>query len=396
MPDWKAGGVHETIPTYPGCVTKLAWLPVLATDFFRCGDHWRQHASLLEAAFKTSTNPEYGQLIDLATGLSNQRGDASTAGFAKFARSRFRAEELLSSKKLLFPGERHTNKTYPSNSGEEPTGFEKALYGVRLSGGPGTEATTGRNAMSPIGAAYLMLSLADGHIPGVPRDEVKRLFYRPALTADLWGMGNGLPGAIPFYTKGGCGNEAVNEVIIVQLPASGVRLVVAVFTDLHREPYRHHTPLGANLVLGEFMELLLRRLALWDTEVEKSGMVERRLQLDPVATVPRTMEVVLDTSRWQRFRILARATEALGVRGTGRVPMTAAIVNRGSSPVGDVTDDQVSTLGVHITDNGVWQVMAPAIRVSSDKPTVMTVTVDERTTMPYSLSLRVLPIDVGP
>jgi hypothetical protein len=144
------------------------------------------------------------------------------------------------------------------------------------------------------------------------------------------------------------------------------------------------------------MELLLRQLALWDIEVVKSGMVERSLKLDPLATVPRTMEVVLDTSRWQRFRILARATEALGVRGTGRVPMTAAIVNRGSSPVGDVTDDQVSTLGVHITDNGVWQVMAPAIRVSSDKPTVMTVTVDERTTMPYSLSLRVLPIDVGP
>jgi hypothetical protein len=251
--------------------------------------------------------------------------------------------------------------------------------------------------MSPLGAAYLMLSLVDGHIPKVPAYEVQHLLCRPALTSEIYGMGAGLPGALPWATKGGCGNEAVNEVVVVYLPATKARVVVAVFTDLHREPFRHHTPLGANMVLAEFMEILIRRLGYWEQEVARSGMFEKKLHATANALDSTTAVFDLAHSPQMRYRILARAIEDSGVRHPWTADVSVEIrgTTQTSAPTG-LMIQRANRFNANVTGNGVWQVLAPAVILHPGLDQYLTVALDRPTSFPTSLTLRVQPVVGGP
>ena len=136
---------------------------------------------------------------------------------AWFAR-RLYTESLLARHGLL-DGQRFINKTYPTNSGEEPTGLE-ALARERH----------GRNAMHADGAARLMLALVTGALrQDARRDYVRARLRRPRVSENS-SMGGGFPEGTVYESKIGAAYDTLAEIVHAELP-DGRRMIVAAFSN---------------------------------------------------------------------------------------------------------------------------------------------------------------------
>ena len=194
---------------------------------------------------QVSDNVETGFVVDAVTQAPNAPTDGTDyeAWFAK----RLYTERLLDAHGLL-DGQRFINKTYPTNSGEEPAGLE-ALARERH----------GRNAMHADGAANLMLAVVSGRFGAPAADYLRARLRRPPVSRHSF-MGGGFPEGTRYESKVGDAYDTLAEIVHAELP-DGRRVIIAAFSN-GRDP---EGPDDQDLTsLAVFARLLIERLPTTD------------------------------------------------------------------------------------------------------------------------------------
>jgi sterol desaturase/sphingolipid hydroxylase (fatty acid hydroxylase superfamily) len=252
---WLRGAVEGDRLAYPASSVKLGflvgavhWCNVqgLAPD---CLDAWARPMIV------DSDNVATGEVVDRSSGAVNAAVDGADVE-AWIERRRY-TERVLDAAGLLGP-QRLFTKTYPTNSGEEPTGLE-AVGRERL----------GRNAMTTDLAAALMLAVVDGAIEPQATAYMRSLLRRPAFSGHS-SLGGGLPPGSLHENKIGSAYDTLQDVMHAELP-DGRRLVVAVFSNGWNQDEPEPWDVAR---LGDFTARLLRELGLDDAGVDSPRYVE--------------------------------------------------------------------------------------------------------------------------
>ncbi len=212
---WLRGSVGGRTPWYPASCVKLG--------FALAAVHWCESqgrpAACLDAhvapMLRVSDNVETGFVVDAITGAPN--GPVEGADYEAWVARRLYTERLLAEYRLL-EGQRFFNKTYPTNSGEEPTGLE-ALARERQ----------GRNVMHADGGAQLMLALVTGRFGQESADYLRPLLQRPPVSSHSF-MGGGFPSGTRYESKVGDAYDTLAEIVYAELP-DGRRLIVSAFSN---------------------------------------------------------------------------------------------------------------------------------------------------------------------
>ena len=238
---WLRGSVGGAVPWYPASCVKLGFA-IAAVHF--CESQGRAADCLDEAVapmLRDSDNVATGVVVDAITGAPN--APAPGADYDSWFARRLYTENLLAKHGLL-AGQRFINKTYPTNSGEEPSGLE-ALARERH----------GRNSMHAEGAANLMLALVTGEF-GQPSAEYVRSRLRRPLVSRNSSMGGGFPEGTVYESKIGDAYDTLAEIVHAELP-DGRRLIVAAFSNGRDPDGPDEQDLTA---LAGFSKLLLERI----------------------------------------------------------------------------------------------------------------------------------------
>lgn len=212
---WLRGSVDGDRPWYPASCVKLGYA-IAAVHW--CESQDRAADCLDEAVLpmlRDSDNVATGVVVDAISGAVN--GPAEGVDFDAWFARRLYTENLLAEHGLL-DGQRFMNKTYPTNSGEEPIGLE-ALARERH----------GRNSMHPDGSARLMLALVSGEF-GEPTTVYLRSRLRRPLVSENSSMGGGFPEGTIFESKIGAAYDTLAEIVHAELPG-GRRLIVAAYSN---------------------------------------------------------------------------------------------------------------------------------------------------------------------
>jgi protein phosphatase methylesterase 1 len=242
---WLRGSVGGREEWYPASCVKLG--------FAIAAVHWCEAqgrpADCLDAhvapMLAVSDNVETGFVVDAVTGAPN--APAEGADFEAWFGRRLYTERLLAERGLL-DGQRFINKTYPTNSGEEPAGLE-ALARERH----------GRNMMHADGAANLMLALVTGRFGDASAEYLRSRLRRPPVSSHSF-MGGGFPEGTRYESKVGDAYDTLAEIVHAELP-DGRRVIVAAFSN-GRDP---DGPDEQELTfIAAFARLLLERLPLPD------------------------------------------------------------------------------------------------------------------------------------
>jgi protein phosphatase methylesterase 1 len=226
---------------YPASTVKLAYL-VAAVHW--CAERNRPPDCLdtdVRPMIVESDNIATGRVVDTLSGAPNL-DTGSDADFRAWLEKRRYTERLLASWGLLGQ-QRILNKTWPTNSGEEPLGFEKRSL-----------AEVGRNALAPDASARLMLAIEEGIVEPQATQYMKGLLQRERYGGH-GGFGRGLPPGTDFRAKNGLAYDTLQEIAAFGLP-DGRRFVVAAFSNgLDKEDPPHDVA-----TLGGFIEELLAAL----------------------------------------------------------------------------------------------------------------------------------------
>jgi beta-lactamase family protein len=212
---WLRGSVGGDRPWYPASCVKLGFA-IAAVHF--CESRGRAPDCLDEAVLpmlRDSDNVATGVVVDAITGAANAPVEGADYD-AWFAR-RLYTENLLAEHGLL-DGQRFFNKTYPTNSGEEPTGLE-ALARERH----------GRNSMHADGSTRLMLALVAGEFGAPAADYIRTRLRRPLVSRNS-SMGGGFPEGTVYESKIGDAYDTLAEIVHAELP-DGRRLIVAAYSN---------------------------------------------------------------------------------------------------------------------------------------------------------------------
>jgi hypothetical protein len=242
---WLRGSVGGETPWYPASCVKLGFAVAAARWCESAG----RPAGCLDAhvapMLEVSDNVETGFVVDAVTGAPN--GPAEGADYEAWFAKRLYTENLLAEHGLL-AGQRFINKTYPTNSGEEPAGLE-ALARERH----------GRNMMHADGAANLMLAIVTGRFGAGAADYIRSRLRRPPVSKHSF-MGGGFPDGTRYESKVGDAYDTLAEIVYAELP-DGRRMIVAAFSN-GRDP---DGPDDQDLTaLAGFPKLLLERLPAAD------------------------------------------------------------------------------------------------------------------------------------
>jgi protein phosphatase methylesterase 1 len=238
---WLRGSVGGSVLAYPASTVKLAYL-VAAVHW--CAERERPPHCLdadVRPMIVESDNVATGRVVDALSGAPNIES-GSNAAFERWLAQRRYTERLLASLGLL-GAQRVLNKTWPTNSGEEPVGFEKLSI-----------ARVGRNALTPDDSARLMLAIEEGVIEPRGIAYMKSLLQRERYGGH-GGYGRGLPPGTEFRAKNGLAYDTLQEIAAFRLP-DGRRFVIAAFSNgLDKEDPPHDVA-----TLGGFVEELLSGL----------------------------------------------------------------------------------------------------------------------------------------
>ena len=238
---WRRGSVGGRTPWYPASCVKLGFA-IAAVHWCEAGG---RAADCLDAhvapMLQVSDNEQTGFVVDAVTGAPN--GPAGDADFEAWFERRLYTERLLDEHGLL-DGQRFINKTYPTNSGEEPAGLE-ALARERH----------GRNLMHAEGGAMLMLALVTERFGRESAAYLRGLLRRPPVSSHSF-MGGGFPAGTRYESKVGDAYDTAAEIVHAELP-DGRRLIVSAFSN-------GRDPEGADdqdlTVLAGFARLLVESL----------------------------------------------------------------------------------------------------------------------------------------
>lgn len=243
---WRRGAHGGDVLAYPASCVKLAYL-VAAVHW--CAEQGRAPDCLdadVRPMIVESDNVATGRVVDAVSGAPNVDATATAeppAGFAAWLEKRRYTERLLDAYALR-GGMQVLNKTWPTNSGEDPAGFEK----VSLD-------RVGRNRMSPDASARLMLAIVRGAI-----EPQATAYMRGLLARGQWGnhgtFGRGLPPGTRYEAKTGNAYDTQEEIAWFRLP-DGREFVVAAFSN----SWDQSQPLPHDVGhFGDFVEELLAAL----------------------------------------------------------------------------------------------------------------------------------------
>jgi sterol desaturase/sphingolipid hydroxylase (fatty acid hydroxylase superfamily) len=238
---WLRGSVEGEILAYPASCVKLAFM-VAAVHW--CAEQGRAPDCLdahVRPMIVDSDNVATGIVVDTLSDAPN--GPVEGADLEAWIERRGYTERVLAGHGLL-RGQRLFTKTYPTNSGDEPTGLEQLAW-QRL----------GRNAMSAEAAADLMRAIVTGAIEPQATGYMRALLRRPPLASHS-ALGAGLPPGSLHENKAGTAFDTLEDVMFAQLP-DGRQLVVAAFTNGWNQDLPE--PLDVHR-LGGFTRLLLAKL----------------------------------------------------------------------------------------------------------------------------------------
>ncbi len=238
---WLRGSIGGDRPWYPASCVKLGYA-IAAVHW--CESRGRAADCLDEAVLpmlRDSDNVATGVVVDAITGAVN--GPVDGADYEAWFARRLYTENLLAEHGLL-DGQRFINKTYPTNSGEEPSGLE-ALARERH----------GRNSMHADGAARLMLALVSGNFGAPAADYIRSRLRRPLLSRNS-SMGGGFPEGTNYESKIGDAYDTLAEIVHAELP-DGRRVIVAAFSNARDPEAPDEQDLTA---LAGFSKLLIERL----------------------------------------------------------------------------------------------------------------------------------------
>ena len=242
---WLRGSVGGESPWYPASCVKLGYA-IAAVHF--CESQGRAADCLDDSVLpmlRDSDNVATGVVVDAITGAPN--GPVEGADYDAWFARRLYTENLLAQHDLL-AGQRFINKTYPTNSGEEPAGLE-ALARERH----------GRNSMHADGAANLMLALVTGEFGEPAADYIRSRLRRPLVSRNS-SMGGGFPDGTVYESKIGDAYDTLAEIVHAELP-DGRRLIIAAFSNGRDPDGPDEQDLTA---LAGFPKLLIERLPLPD------------------------------------------------------------------------------------------------------------------------------------
>jgi hypothetical protein len=240
---WRRGSVEGDVLAYPASCVKL---PFMVAAVHWCATQGRLPECLDESVrpmVVESDNVATGVVVDAVSGTANREGPDEA--YRDWLERRLYTERLFAAAGLL-AGQRLLTKTYPTNSGEEPAGFEARA-----------RAELGSNLMSADGAARIMLAVVTGRLVPQGRDYMRSLLRRPTFSGHS-SLGSGLPPGSLHENKIGVAYDTLEDIMYAELP-NGRRLVIAAFSNgwdsSEPEPWDAAR-------LGRFTELLLRRLGL--------------------------------------------------------------------------------------------------------------------------------------
>jgi hypothetical protein len=237
---WLRGSVGGDTLAYPASCVKL---PYLVAAVHWCQEQQRAPDCLdadVRPMIRVSDNVATGRVIDAITGTTNLAQGTEAEFSAWFERRRY-PERVLESQSLL-GSQRLFTKTYPTNSGEEPAGFEARAWQQH-----------GRNAMSPDLAARLMLAIVSGRLEPQATAYMRELLRRERFSTDS-GFGAGLPPGTTSENKIGSAFDTLEDISYAELPGGG-RLVIAGFSNGWNP---QDPPPGDVHRLGDFTVELLR------------------------------------------------------------------------------------------------------------------------------------------
>lgn len=237
---WRGGEVDAAAQVYPASVVKLPFgIDSVLTCVERGAAPVCQQDDLVPMLVD-SDNVATGRLVDGLTATRNQQDppvppevqalpapenpterDAAYAAWLAARRSTERRLEALG----LLGGMRLFTKTYPTNSGEEPFGFEQRA-----------RQELGRNSMSAHDAAALLRALVDGEIDGQSGVPVLATLS-PYLTRSRFSLqsalASGAPPGMRVLGKMGSAYDTLEEVAVLSWPADQhkPRVLIAAFSD---------------------------------------------------------------------------------------------------------------------------------------------------------------------
>ena len=240
---WRRGAAGGDRLAYPASCVKLGYL-VAAVHW--CAEQGRS-AECLDADVRPmiveSDNVATGRVVDAISGVQNATGTVTEPAFETWLERRRYTERVLEGHGLLGQ-QKLLTKTYPTNSGEAPTGFEQRALEVH-----------GRNAMSADLAAALMLGIVSGRVEPQATSYMRSLLARKRFT-DQGSLAAGTPPGTRVENKIGVAFDTLEDIAWLRLP-DGRELVIAAFSNGwdQREPEPWDV-----LRLGGFTAALLDRL----------------------------------------------------------------------------------------------------------------------------------------
>lgn len=243
---WRQGSFNGDHTAYPASCVKLAYLAAAMHFLHENNQPYEALDKSVRPMVTVSSNYATGEVVDAITSAPNI-ADLMTTGpqFDGWFQKRLYTERFLESRGLL-GNQKTANKTYPTNSGEGPTGAEKVAVAVH-----------GRNAMQPVLAARLMLQIQNGSIePGA------NSYMRSLLRHKRWGansiIGRALPPGSTYENKPGVAYDTVEDIAYVGLPNER-EFILAVFTNSYED--KEPSPDDSSLISG-FCERLLDKTDL--------------------------------------------------------------------------------------------------------------------------------------
>ncbi len=243
---WRRGGVNAGELSYPASCVKLAFLAA-AMKWSRENGHPYEHLEKrLRPMIVVSDNVAAGHVVDAITGAPNDETLTTlTDRFREWEAKRRYIERQLDARGLL--GRQVVlHKTFPSNSGENPSGAEKFSRDMN-----------GMNRMEPRLAASLMLEIVKGAWEPEAKDYMLSLLTRDRFDSQCY-AGCAMPPGTVVASKAGVAYDTLEDIAWIQLP-NGKEFVTAFFSNgWDRNRPAPHDATHA----GTFYEALLPELGL--------------------------------------------------------------------------------------------------------------------------------------
>jgi len=244
---WKRGSYEADRIEYPASCVKLAYL---ASAMHWCRTNGKPY-DFLDASVRpmitVSDNVATGEVVDAITGAPNvtNPNKPGTITFTNWLNKRLYTENFLVSRGLL-DNQTILHKTYPSNSGSSPTGYEADAQTLR-----------GGNRMQPKLSASLMLEIIYGAIEPGANAYMRELLTHARHDGDS-AIGWGVPPGSIYQNKLGVAYDTVEDIAYVKLP-NGKEFILAVYTNgwVTGDPYPYDAASP-----GVFCDMLIEELNL--------------------------------------------------------------------------------------------------------------------------------------